>query len=60
MLNSELQLQIASVPFYQSLLAEANKGDEFCAKTRCDPKLTEGSEIVREVPRPSSRETFRD
>ncbi len=46
--------------YYQLPLADSSKGDELCARTRCDPKLTLGSEIVRELPRPSSRETFSD
>ena len=43
-----------------SLLAEANKEEVAGVKTRCDPKLTEGTEIVRELPRPSSSETLSD
>jgi hypothetical protein len=46
--------------FYQSLLADANNEEDAGDKTRCDPKLTEGTEIVRELPLPSSSETLRD
>jgi hypothetical protein len=45
---------------YQSPLDEASKGDEFCDNVRCDPKLTEGKEMVRTAPRRSSTETFSD
>ena len=41
-------------------LADAIKGDEVCDKVRCDPKLTDGREMVRDVPVESSTETFRD
>ena len=45
---------------YQVSLADANKGDAVCDRVLSDPKLTEGSEIVRDVPRESSTETFSD
>jgi hypothetical protein len=45
---------------YQVSLADANKGDAVCDRVRCDPKLTEGREMVRDVPRESSTETFKD
>jgi hypothetical protein len=45
---------------YQAPLAEAIKGEAPCDKERCEPKLTEGSEMVREAPRPSSTETLND
>jgi hypothetical protein len=48
------------LPFHQAPLADAIKGDALCDKERCDPKLTVGNEIVRELPRPSSTETFSD
>jgi hypothetical protein len=48
------------LPDYHAPLAEATKGEVLCDNTRCDPKLTLGTEIVRELPRPSSIETFTD
>ena len=45
---------------YHVSLADASKGDGVCDKVRCDPKLTDGSEIVRDAPRESSTETFSD
>ena len=45
---------------YHAPLAEAIKGEAPCDKERCEPKLTEGSEMVREAPRPSSTETLND
>jgi hypothetical protein len=56
----------SSLPFslsetsYQVSLADANKGDAVCDRVRCDPKLTEGREMVRAAPRESSTETFKD
>jgi hypothetical protein len=45
---------------YQESLVEIIVGAGFRANTRDDPKLTVGNEIVRELPRPSSTETFSD
>jgi hypothetical protein len=45
---------------YQESLVEIIVGAGFRANTRDDPKLTVGKEIVRELPRPSSTETFSD
>src|SRR5688500_20059786 len=47
-----------SPPDYHAPLAEATRGELLCDNTRCDPKLTVGTEIVRELPLPSSNETF--
>ena len=44
---------------YQVSLADAIKG-ELCDKVRCDPKLTDGNEMVREAPRELFTETFSD
>ena len=52
--------QLINLPSYQSPRAEAINGDAPCDNGRCDPKLIVGSEIVRELPRPSSIETFSD
>jgi hypothetical protein len=43
---------------YQEPLADAIKGAAPCAMTLCEPKLTGGKEIVRELPRPLSKDTF--
>jgi hypothetical protein len=45
---------------YQESLVEIIVGAGFRTNTRDDPKLTVGNEIVRELPRPSSTETFSD
>lgn len=45
---------------YQEPLTGTIKGDGFCEIVLSDPKLTVGTDIVRELPRPSSTETFSD
>ena len=47
-----------SLADYQVSLADAT--NPVCDKVRCDPKLTDGREIVRDAPRESSTETFND
>src|SRR5687768_18439182 len=62
-LQKRLLLDLFSFPYfsppdYHAPLAEATRGELPCDNTRCDPKLTVGTEIVRELPRPLSNETF--
>ena len=55
-----MNLKFDSISVYQTPLAEAISGAASFETVRCDPKLTVGSEIVLNVPVPSSTETFND